>query len=139
MPFQYHVRSLAELHARAGRSGQALALLDDLERTIAEAGEGWWWESEVYRARGDVLAMLDADEAEAAYMRALEVARARRARSLELRAAIGLARLWIERGRAGDARALLSDCYEGFTEGFDTGDLRETRALLRQLDAHVVV
>jgi adenylate cyclase len=139
MPFQYHFRSLAELHARAGRPEHARALLDELERTIDAAGEGWWWESEVYRARGDVMTMLDDEAAEAAYSRALEVARARRARSLELRAAIGLARLWIERGRTGDARALLSDCYEGFTEGFDTGDLRETRALLRQLDAHVVV
>jgi predicted ATPase len=72
-------------------------------------------------------------EAEACYVRALEVARAQEARSLELRAATSLARLWGEQGRSAEARDLLALVYGWFTEGFDTADLKEAKALLDEL------
>ena len=72
-------------------------------------------------------------EAEACYLKALEVARAQEARSFELRAARDLARLWGEQGRRTDARDLLTPVYGWFTEGFDTADLKEAKALLDEL------
>ena len=72
-------------------------------------------------------------EAEACYVRALEVARAQEARSLELRAAGDLARLWGGQGRRAEAHDLLAPVYGWFTEGFDTADLKEAKALLDEL------
>ena len=74
-------------------------------------------------------------EVELCYVKALEVARAQEARSLELRAACDLARLWAEQGRHSEARDLLAPVYGWFTEGFDTLDLREAKALLDELSA----
>ena len=71
-----------------------------------------------------------AQQAETCFHRALDVARHRHATSLELRAAMSLGRLWQHQGKQQAARALLSEAYEGFTEGFDTGDLQAARALL---------
>ena len=73
------------------------------------------------------------DEVEAALTQALEIARSQEAKSLELRAAMSLARLWGEQGRADEARRRLGDVYGWFTEGFDTPDLRRARALLARL------
>jgi adenylate cyclase len=72
-------------------------------------------------------------DAECHFLRALEIARRQRARSLELRAAMSLGRLWADTGKAADAHAMLSRVYESFTEGFDTADLREARSLLDRL------
>jgi predicted ATPase len=73
------------------------------------------------------------ETAEAAFREALEIARRQRAKSFELRAATSLSRLWAGQGREKDARALLSDVYGWFTEGLDTADLREAKALLAGL------
>jgi predicted ATPase len=75
----------------------------------------------------------DAAKAKAYFERALEVARAQQAKSFELRAATSMARLWREQGKRDQARELLAPVYGWFTEGFDTTDLREAKALLAQL------
>jgi predicted ATPase len=73
-------------------------------------------------------------EAEAALLRAIEVATAQQARSFELRASIALVRLWQRQGKAAEARQLLAPIYDWFTEGFDTPDLKDARALLDELE-----
>jgi predicted ATPase len=75
----------------------------------------------------------DASDAEAALLRSISIARSHQARSLELRATMGLARLWITRHRSDDARRRLADIYAWFTEGFETPDLQAARLLLAQL------
>jgi predicted ATPase len=72
-------------------------------------------------------------EAEACFQRALDVARRQEAKALELRAAMSLSRLWQQQGKRAEARALLAPIYGWFTEGFDTADLQEVRALLDAL------
>jgi predicted ATPase len=90
----------------------------------------------VYRVKGELLlrqAVPDTLAAEACFQQALAIARRQQARSWELRAAISLARLWQQQGQQGDARALLVPIYHWFTEGFDTADLQEAKALLDEL------
>jgi predicted ATPase len=92
------------------------------------------WEAELYRAEGIALVGLNRlDEAQAALQEALRIARGQQAKSYELRAATSLARLWGEQGRRAEARELLAPVYGWFTEGFDTADLKEAKALLDQL------
>jgi predicted ATPase len=94
------------------------------------------WEAEIRRLRG-VLLLRQPEapqaEAEACFHQALDVARRQEAKSLELRAAMSLARLWQQQGKPAEARALLTPVYTWFTEGFDTADLQEARALLHAL------
>jgi predicted ATPase len=93
-------------------------------------------EAEIHRLRGELLLSLPGwhrDEAEASFGRALAVARRQSARMWELRAATCLARLWVDQGRPRDGRDLLAPIYGWFTEGFDTPDLIEARALLEAL------
>ena len=73
-------------------------------------------------------------EAEACFQRALDVARRQETKSLELRAAMSLARLWQQQGKHAEARALLAPVYDWFTEGFDTADLQEAKGLLEELE-----
>jgi predicted ATPase len=80
-----------------------------------------------------LLAQNKVDESQAAFERALHVARAQQARSLELRAAVSLARLWGETAKRAEAHQLLAPVFGWFTEGFDTPDLKEAKALLDQL------
>ena len=77
--------------------------------------------------------MPHAEEAQACFQHALDVARAQQARSFELRAATSLARLWQQQGKCAEAYQLLAELYNWFTEGFDTADLQEARALLDTL------
>src|SRR5262249_22293917 len=72
-------------------------------------------------------------EAEACFLKAIEIAQKQQAKSLELRATISLARLWQQQGRQQEAHELLTDIYHWFTEGFDTKDLQEAKALLEEL------
>jgi predicted ATPase len=89
---------------------------------------------EIHRIRGKLLlASSDKDTAEAAFREALSVARAQQAKSLELRAAMSLARLWRDQGRRAEAQDLLTPVYSWFSEGFDTLDLKEAKALLDEL------
>ncbi|MGH6628479.1 MAG: hypothetical protein ACREB3_01975, partial [Burkholderiales bacterium] len=73
-------------------------------------------------------------EAEACFLQAIETARRQGARSLELRAVMALSRLWRQQGKSGEARQMLAQSYGWFTEGFDTADLQEAKALLAELE-----
>jgi len=94
------------------------------------------YEAELHRMRGELLLMQEAadlSEAENCFRAAIEVARHQSAKSLELRATIGLARLFAKQGRRNEARTMLAEIYGWFTEGFDTADLRDAKALLDEL------
>jgi hypothetical protein len=108
---------------------QVLAALGDIE------GVGFY-ASEVHRVEGELrrrIAPHAADDAERCFQRAIHFARRRKLRSLELRAATSLARLWRDHGRRAAARRALAEVYGWFTEGFDTQDLRAAKALLDDL------
>jgi predicted ATPase len=124
---------LAEAHLQAGEFDDALAALDQAAETAGATGERHY-QAELHRLRGDVLAKAG-DDAEAAswLQQAIDTARSQQAKSLELRAATSLARLWSEQGKRAPARDLLAPVYGWFTEGFDTADLKEARALLDEL------
>jgi predicted ATPase len=101
-----------------------------------EQHEERYWEAEVCRLRGVLLLRQPGTpqaEAETWLQRALDVARRQEAKFLELRAAMSLARLWQQQGKRHEARELLAPVYGWFTEGFDTADLQEVKALLGEL------
>lgn len=127
----------AEAALRLGDLALAQSALDSATALIDTHGPRPW-EPEVWRVRGELLIAQDRDraiDAEACLQRAIDLARARDARSLELRAALSLARLWRDHGRAADALALLQPLYETFTEGFDAPDLIAAGQLLDELKA----
>jgi predicted ATPase len=130
----YYLSLLAEAHCRAGRASAGLDVLEEALARSRETNERWW-DSELHRLRGELLLAVGAEpaEAEAALRRALEIARSRQAKSLELRAARTLAGLWAASGRDAEARELLAPVYASFTEGLDTPDLGSARALLARL------
>jgi predicted ATPase len=114
---------------------EGLSLLGEALETVHKSG-GRWWEAELYRLEGELLLKQKAkmeSEAEERFQQALEVARQQQAKSLELRAATSLSRLWQQQGRRDEARRLLAEVYGWFTEGFDTADLQEARVLLEEL------
>src|SRR5207245_4025813 len=95
-----------------------------------------FYEAELYRLKGELLlqhATGGSDEAETCFQQALDVARRQEAKSLELRAATSLARLWQQQGQRQEAHDLLAPVYHWFTEGFDTADLKDAQALLDAL------
>jgi predicted ATPase len=118
-----------------------LGKFDEASRWISEATAAMqtskesWWEAEIARIEGVLAlkALPDAAKAEAYFERALAVARQQQAKSWELRAAMSLARLWRDQGKVQQARELLAPVYGWFTEGFDTRDLKEAKALLEEL------
>jgi DNA-binding SARP family transcriptional activator/predicted ATPase len=127
--------ALAEAHAAAGQIDAGLGVLDETEALIERTAERYQ-EPEVHRLRGELLlqqAAPDVRQAEEAFRRALAVARRQQARSWELRAATSLARLWRGQGQRVAARDLLAPIHAWFTEGRDTADLLQARALLGQL------
>ena len=104
---------------------------------MVEQQEDRYWEAEIHRLRGVVLLWQmrpQQAEAEACFQQALTVARRQEAKSLELRAAMSLSRLWRRQGKRAEAYALLAPLYGWFTEGFDTADLQEAKALLAALE-----
>ena len=109
-----------------------------LTLTRIDTGKERWFEAEVNRVAGEVARMSpgrDAARAEAYFVRALKIARAQQAKSWELRASTSLARLWQQQGKQKEAHSLLSEIYNWFTEGFDTKDSQEAKALLAELEA----
>jgi class 3 adenylate cyclase/predicted ATPase len=126
---------LAETHVRAGDVEAALTCIDDGLTHVREFGE-IWWEAELHRAKGTLLADpgLDrADDAEACLRRCIEIADGQQAKSLSLRGATALARLWQGQEKPHQAHDLLAPIYNWFTEGFDTADLKDAKALLEEL------
>jgi predicted ATPase len=131
----YFCTMLAEVSAHLGHTEDGLQALAEAH-TLVEQHEERYWEAEVCRLRGVLLLRQTGTsqaEAEAWLQRALDVARRQEAKSLELRAAMSLARLWQQQGKRQEARDLLVEIYGWFTEGFDTADLQETKALLEEL------
>jgi predicted ATPase len=125
--------ALAETHRKLGQPTEALNCLAEAEQAI-ERAEGSCIEAEYYRVRGDVLVEFgDPLRAEESYNKALSVARRQSAKLFELRAAMSLARLWRDQAKLQQARELLAPVYGWFTEGFDTRDLKEAKALLEEL------
>jgi predicted ATPase len=129
----FGLASLAEGLARRGDRAAALAALrEGLE--IADATGEHKWDAELHRLAGTVLlAENRLDEARGSFQQAIRTAQAQQAKSLELRAATSLARLWGEQGQRAAARDLLAPVYGWFTEGFDTADLKDAKALLDEL------
>jgi predicted ATPase len=126
---------LADVAAHLGHPADGLQALAEAH-TLVEQHEERWWEAEISRLRGVLLLRQPGTppaEAEAWLQRALDVARRQEAKSLELRAAMSLSRLWQRQGKCDDARELLAPVYGWFTEGFDTADLQEAKALLETL------
>jgi predicted ATPase len=129
----YYLALLAEASARVGRTTEGLEALTEALATLGTSGARWW-EAELYRLRGELLLSADKEAAaEACLHQALDLARRRQAWSLELRVAMSLARLWQPQGKRTEAYALLAPIYNWFTEGFDTLDLQEAKALLEEL------
>ncbi|MCK5363835.1 MAG: hypothetical protein KAR22_12735, partial [Gammaproteobacteria bacterium] len=131
----YLMTLLARAYLQAGRIDEGLQVLDDAQRSIDARGERWW-EAEIRRLRGENMLSRSTDnagDAEVCFEQALKISRSQEARSLELRAATSLARLWQRQDRHEDARRLLGDCYASFNEGFDTADLRDAKQLLESL------
>jgi predicted ATPase len=124
---------LAQALAQQGNYRDAMVALSEAFERIETTGERGW-ESELHRVRGLVLmAQGQRDEGQALLERAVEVAVQQQAKSLELRAAMSLARFWGESGRRAEARNLLAPVFGWFTEGFDTVDLKQAKALLDEL------
>jgi len=131
----YYLSLLGEAHARAGAPSQALEAFDEALDVVERTGERRW-EAEINRLKAVQLlthAPNDTESAQRILQHALDVARGQKAKSLELRAATSLARIWHEQGKVTAARDLLTPVYHWFTEGFDTADLKAAKARLDDL------
>ena len=126
---------LADVADHLGHPADGLQALTEAH-TLVEQYDLRLWEAEVCRLRGVLLLRQPETpqaEAEACFQHALDVARRQEAKSLELRAATSLARLWQQQGKRQEAYDLLASVYHWFTEGFDTADLKDAKALLEEL------
>jgi predicted ATPase len=133
VPYLYTL--LADISARLDHPEDGLQALAEAHTLVEQQGERWW-EAEIHRLQGVLLLRQTGtpqEEAEIWLRRALDVARHQQAKSLELRAAMSLARLWQYQGKHGEARDLLAPIYNWFTEGFNTADLQEAKGLLEAL------
>ena len=146
----YYLALLAEASGEVGQATEGLEALAEALAMLAKGGVRWW-EAELHRLRGELLLQSNVQgptsdvermapglspavtEAESCFQQALAVARGQQAKSLELRAAVRLSRLWERQGKRAAAHDLLVPIYGWFTEGFDTNDLKEAQALLREL------
>ena len=155
---------LAEMYARVGRATAGLSALDQALAQAQQQGSRWY-EAELHRLKGELLLRQEAGggvagspppelpmihksegegtghtpqpiEAETWFRQALDLARRQQAKSLELRAAMSLSRLWQQQGQHTEAYRLLAPVYGWFTEGFDTADLQDAKALLDALACH---
>jgi predicted ATPase len=132
----YWLALLAEAHGTMGQPEVGLTVLTEALALVDTTGERWS-EPELYRLKGELLLQQHSDdqgEAESCFYHALDIARTQQAKSFELRAATSLARLWQQQGKRDEARQVLGDVYGWFTEGFDTADLKDAKALLHELE-----
>jgi predicted ATPase len=151
----YWIALLAEGYGKIGQVDAGLATLNDAFATMRKNTERWW-EAELYRLQGWLTLQQckvqsakckvtnpqtptpnPQTEAEACFLKAIEIARHQQAKSLELRAAMSLSQLWRGQGKSAEAEKLLAEVYNWFTEGFDTGDLQEAKTLLEELRNHI--
>ena len=139
-----HLLLLAKVCGKAGQVDEGLAVLARARTAMEQSGERTY-EAEFHRLQGELtldrarrvgrrrqLAGAEMATAEECFQNAIEVARRQRAKSLELRAVMDLSRLWQQQGKRRDAHEMLRVIYDSFTEGFDTPDLRDARALLEE-------
>jgi len=129
----------AEALGRMRQAEDGLKALCEALAMVDRNGERWW-EAEVYRVKGELTLIQDQgprskveEEAKACFLKAIEIARQQRAKSWQLRATTNLARLLVQQGRRDESRSMLAETYGWFTEGFDTPDLKEAKALLDKL------
>jgi predicted ATPase len=148
----HHLALLAEAYQAAGELAAGLAALDEA-LALVEQTEERFWEAEIYRLKGELLlktegvertlgtagGMDGAESPEECFLKAIEIARRQQGKSLELRATVSLARLWQRQGKPDQAQRMLADIYGWFTEGFDTVDLQQAKALLQELSASDIV
>jgi predicted ATPase len=131
----YWLALLVEACGVAGQVEEGLSVVTEALTAAHTTGERFW-EAELYRLQGELQlrqAVHDKAQAEVCFHRALDVARSQQAKALELRAATSLSRLWQQQGKRAEARDLLAPIYGWFTEGFDTTDLQQAKALLEAL------
>ena len=128
---------LAEACSKTGNAAEGLRVVAEALAHVARTGIPYY-EAEVHRLDGELRLLCEptaAPAAEVCFQLALGIARRQQAKSWELRASISLARLWRDQGKVQQARELLAPVYGWFTEGFDTRDLKEAKALLEELAA----
>jgi predicted ATPase len=126
---------LAEVHRSLGQPEAGLTALSEALTLVEKTGERYY-EAELHRLQGELLLQQAAPEvshAEACFQQSLDIARRQQAKSLELRAAMSLSRLWQQQGQQAEAYDLLAPIYGWFTEGFGTADLQEAKTLLEEL------
>jgi predicted ATPase len=131
----YWLALLAEVHGTMGQPETGLAVLAEALTLVDTTGERWY-EPELYRLKGALLLQQSSDnhaEAVSCFQHAISTAQNQQAKSLELRAAMSLSRLWQQQGKCQEAHDLLAPVYNWFTEGFDTPDLKDAKALLDEL------
>ncbi len=140
----YFLALLAEAHGKAGQLEYGLAAVNEA-LTMMNKTEERFCEAELYRLKGTLTLQQanrrstgrnpqpNGEEAERCFLKAIDIARHQQAKSLELRAVTSLARLWQSQGKPCEAHSMLSTIYNWFTEGFDTKDLQEAKALLDEL------
>jgi predicted ATPase len=129
--------NLARACGELGQFKEASSYISQAITAVQTTNETWY-EADVHRIAGEIALMSperDTAKAEACFERALAVARAQQAKSFELRAAMSMARLWRDQAKRDEARELLAPVYGWFTEGFDTLDLKQAKALLDELAA----
>jgi predicted ATPase len=131
----YFLALLAEAYDIMGQPEEGLTVLTEALTLTETTGERWH-EPELRRLKGELLLQQSSDnqaEAETCFHHAITIARSQQAKSLELRAATSLARLWQQQGKRQEAHDLLAPVYNWFTEGFDTADLKDAKVLLDEL------
>jgi class 3 adenylate cyclase/predicted ATPase len=145
--------ALAEAHGKVGQTEEGTKMIAEALTLVDKTGERFY-EAEAYRLKGQLVLQSAAHspqsenpnpqhlapstqaeaEAEACFLKAIDIARKQQAKSLELRASVSLARLWQQQGKKDEARQMLADIYGWFTEGFDTKDLQEAQTLIEELN-----
>jgi predicted ATPase len=127
---------LAAAYGKAGQIRRGLDTLDEALNLVSRNGETFW-EPELHRLRGELLLIEGSSPAvvEPMFQLAIDTARQHQAKSLELRAAMSMSRIWMQQDKRAEARALLLDVYSWFTEGFQTADLQEAEKLLQEISS----